>query len=146
MSPLIVQYGRYMRDLLRFDLGRSIMTNRPVTEEIRQRFPATIELTLGAMAFAVIFGVAFGIIAAYRHNSVFDVGVMFVALLGVSMPIFWLGLMLAYIFGFKLQWLPPSGRLDVGIELKSLADAWGLTEWAAISSRRQQHARVLFRL
>jgi len=130
-QPVYVQYGLYMRDLLRFDLGRSIMTNRPVIEEIRQRFPATIELTLGAMLFATVFGVAFGIIAAYRHNSVFDVGVMFIALLGVSMPIFWLGLMLAYIFGFKLQWLPPSGRLTVGIELKTLADAWGLTEWAA---------------
>ncbi len=130
-EPIYVQYGIYLRDLLRFDLGRSIMTNRPVIEEIRQRFPATLELTLGAMGFATLFGVSFGIIAAYRHNSALDVGVMLVALLGVSMPIFWLGLMLAYVFGFKLQWLPPSGRLQVGIELLPLAQAWGLSDWAA---------------
>jgi len=127
-KPIYVQYIRYMQDLLRGDLGRSIMTNRPVTEEIGQRFPATFELTFGAMAFAVLFGVSAGIVAAYRHNSMVDVLVMFVALVGVSMPIFWLGLMLAYVFGFKLQWLPPSGRLTVGIELLPLAKAWAIEE------------------
>jgi len=127
-KPVHVQYLRYMRDLIRFDLGRSITTNRPVTEEIAQRFPATFELTLGAMAFAALFGILAGIIAAYSHNSYLDVGTMFVALIGVSMPIFWLGLMLAYVFGFKLQWLPPSGRLTVGVELLTLTEAWGLSE------------------
>jgi len=125
-QPIPVQYLRYMRDLLRLDLGRSIMTNRPVTEEIAQRFPATLELTLGAMAFATLFGITAGIIAAYKHNSIFDVVTMFVALIGVSIPIFWLGLMLAYLFAFKLPWLPPSGRLTVGIELLPLVQAWGL--------------------
>lgn len=125
-QPIPVQYLRYMRDLVRLDLGRSLMTNRPVTEEIAQRFPATLELTLGAMAFATLFGVAAGIIAAYKHNSIFDVVTMFVALIGVSIPIFWLGLMLAYLFAFKLPWLPPSGRLTVGIELLPLVQAWGL--------------------
>jgi peptide/nickel transport system permease protein len=127
-EPIYVQYLRYMRDLVRLDLGRSIVTNRLVTEEIAQRFPATFELTLGAMSFATLFGVLAGIIAAYRHNTALDVGVMFVALVGVSMPIFWLGLMLAYLFGFKLHWLPPSGRLTVGIELVPLMKAWGLTD------------------
>lgn len=127
-EPLAVQYLRYMRGLVRFDLGRSIQTNRPVTEEITIRFPATLELTLGAMAFATLFGVVFGIVAAYRHNSVADIGVMLIALIGVSMPIFWLGLILMYLFGFKLQWLPPSGRLTVGVELLPMAEAWGLAE------------------
>lgn len=130
-QPIYVQYGRYMRDLVKLDLGRSIQTNRPVVEEIRQRFPATIELTMGAMLFATVFGIAFGIIAAYRHNSVLDLGVMLIAMLGVSMPIFWLGLMLMYLFGFKLRWLPPSGRLAVDIELQSLAEAWKLEETVA---------------
>lgn len=125
--PIHVQYLRYMGDLLRGDLGRSIMTNRPVTEEIARRFPATFELAMGAMIFAILFGTTAGIIAAYRHNSVFDVIVMLTALIGVSMPIFWLGLMLAYLFGFKLQWLPPSARLSVDVTLLSLVEAWGLT-------------------
>ena len=127
-EPVYVQYMRYMRDLVRLDLGRSIVTNRLVTQEIAQRFPATLELTLGAMAFATLSGIVAGIIAAYRHNSAFDVGVMFIALIGVSMPIFWLGLMLAYLFAFKLHWLPPSGRLTVGIELLPLIQAWGLAD------------------
>ncbi len=125
-QPIHVQYLRYMRDLVRLDLGRSITSNRPVIEEIAQRFPATLELTLGAMAFAILFGITAGIIAAYKHNSLLDVSVMFVALLGVSMPIFWLGLMLAYLFAFKLHWLPPSSRITVGIELLPLVQAWGL--------------------
>ena len=125
-QPIAVQYLRYMRDLVRLDLGRSIMTNRPVTEEVAQRLPATLELTLGAMAFATLFGVVAGIIAAYKHNSIFDVVSMFAALIGVSIPIFWLGLMLAYLFGFKLHWLPPSGRLTVGIELLPIVEVWGL--------------------
>lgn len=127
-QPISVQYLRYMRDLVKLDLGRSILTNRPVIEEIAQRFPATFELTLGAMVFATLLGVGAGIVAAYRHNSFLDVLIMFVALLGVSMPIFWLGLMLAYLFGFKLHWLPPSGRLTVGVELLPMIRAWGLEE------------------
>ena len=127
-QPIHVQYLRYMHDFVRLDLGRSISTNRPVLEEIAQRFPATFELTMGAMAFATFFGVLAGIVAAYNHNSFLDVATMFLALIGVSMPIFWLGLMLAYLFGFKLHWLPPSGRLTVGVELLPLVDAWGLRD------------------
>lgn len=135
-QPIHIQYLHYIRDLLRLDLGNSIQTNRPVTEEILTRFPATFELTLGAMAFATLFGVLFGIIASYRHNSVIDMGVMFVALIGVSMPIFWLGLILMYFFGFKLQWLPPSGRLTVGVELLPLVQAWALEDTISESWRR----------
>ena len=144
-QPVYVQYLRYMRDLVKLDLGRSILTNRPVTEEIAQRFPATFELTLGAMAFSTLFGITAGIIAAYKHNSFSDVVVMFIALVGVSMPIFWLGLMLAYLFGFKLHWLPPSGRLTVGIELLPMTQAWRLGEsLAATSPRPPLHALLDF--
>lgn len=136
-APLYLQYARYMRDLVRLDLGDSITTNRPVTEEIAQRFPATFELTLGAMAFAMLFGIAAGIIAAYKHNSFADLSIMFIALIGVSMPIFWLGLMLAYLFGFKLHWLPPSGRLTVGIELLPMVQAWGLDDSLAGTGLRE---------
>jgi len=125
--PLPVQYVLYLESCLRLDLGRSIKTNRPVLQEIAQRLPATVELTLGAMLVACLLGLPAGILAAYRHNSAFDLATMFGALVGVSMPIFWLGLMLAYVFGFLLKWLPPSARLSVGVEMKSIAEAWGLS-------------------
>jgi peptide/nickel transport system permease protein len=134
-EPIAVQYVRYMHGLVRLDLGRSIQTNRPVIEEITTRFPATFELTLGAMAFAMLVGISAGIVSAYNHNSWVDILVMFIALVGVSMPIFWLGLMLMYLFGFKLQWLPPSGRLTVGIELQTLAQAWGLESLSGLGRR-----------
>ena len=127
-DPIPVQYLRYLQSILKLDLGRAIQTGRPVTQEISQRFPATMELALGAMLFACLFGIPAGILAAYRHNSFLDLLTMVTALIGVSMPIFWLGLMLAYVFGFKLRWLPPSGRLTVGIELLALPQAWGISE------------------
>lgn len=132
-QPIHIQYLRYLESVLRLDLGRSIKTNRPVTQEIAQRLPATIELTFGAMLVACLIGIPAGIAAAYRHNSAFDLGTMVAALIGVSMPVFWLGLMLAYIFGFKLKLLPPSARLTVGVPLSSLPEAWGLGEAFAAS-------------
>lgn len=125
-EPIHVQYLRYIESVLRLDLGRSIKTNRPVLQEIGQRLPATIELTLGAMFIACLIGLPAGIIAAYRHNTLFDLSTMGGTLIGVSMPIFWLGLMLMYIFGYKLKWLPPSARLTIGVEMKTIAEAWGL--------------------
>ena len=82
-QPLPVQYVRYLGDVLRLDLGRSIKTNRPVTQEIAQRFPATVELTLGAMLVACLIGIPAGILAAYKHNSGFDLATMVGALIGV---------------------------------------------------------------
>jgi peptide/nickel transport system permease protein len=125
-EPIHVQYVRYIESALRLDLGRSIKTNRPVLQEIGQRLPATIELTLGSMFVACVVGIPAGIVAAYRHNSTFDLATMFASLLGVSMPIFWLGLMLAYVFGFLLKWLPPSARLTIGVDMKTIGEAWGL--------------------
>ena len=121
-DPIHVQFWRYLNNIVRGDLGRAIRTNEKVTVELAQRLPATIELTLGAMFISCLIGIIAGIISAYYHNSVIDLGTMVGALIGVSMPVFWLGLILMFVFGFKLKWLPPSGRLTVGIELQSLTD------------------------
>jgi peptide/nickel transport system permease protein len=127
-DPIPIQYLRYISKLAQGDLGRSVRTNFLVTEELAQRFPATVELTLGAMLVALLIGIPAGIIAACYHNSFFDLTTMVGALIGVSMPVFWLGLILMYVFGFKLHWLPPSTRLTVGIELKTIAETYNLKE------------------
>ncbi len=88
----------------------------------------TFELTLAAMFLAVTLGVGAGVLAAMRRGSLADLATMLVANLGVSMPIFWLGLILMFVFAFKFQWLPPSGRSTVGVSFTSLNAAWGLSE------------------
>jgi peptide/nickel transport system permease protein len=115
-DPLPVQFWRYVKDLLRGDLGRSIMSNNPVSEELSQRFPATLELSFFAMVFAVFVGVPAGIFASINQNSWFDNLSMLIALMGVSMPIFWLGLMFIWLFAVELGWFPPSSRIGVGLE------------------------------
>ncbi len=109
------QYPAYLSRILRGDLGRSIFSKVRIAEELRARFPATFELTVGAMIVALLVGVPAGILAAIRKNSAFDLAVMTGALVGVSMPIFWLGLLLIYVFAVNLHWLPPSGRLGIGV-------------------------------
>ena len=126
--PVYVQYGYYLSDLLRGDLGKSIKTGQPVVQELAERLPMTFELTLVAMLLSVTVGIIAGVIAALKHRSVVDLATMVLANVGVSMPIFWLGLLLMFLFAFKLQWLPPSGRSTVGVQLTSLVEAWGLTE------------------
>ena len=127
-DPIYVQYLRYLQSVLRGDLGRSSVTKELVIVELGQRLPATIELTLGAMFVACSVGIVAGVIAAYYHNSFFDLATMVGALVGVSMPIFWLGLILMYIFGFKLKLLPPSARMTVGVELQTLNEAYHLDQ------------------
>jgi dipeptide transport system permease protein len=112
-KPLLVQYGRYVTRVLHGDLGRSIVTREAVLSEFAALFPATIELALCAMLFALIFGLPAGIVAAVRRNSVFDHGVMGVALTGYSMPIFWWGLLLILLFSVELDLTPVSGRIAV---------------------------------
>jgi len=116
-KPIWEQYFLYVGKVVQGDFGRSIRSNTPVMDEIRAKLPATAELALWAMIFAVLIGVPAGIISAARRNSVFDTLAMFVALIGVSMPVFWLGLMLAFVFSVWLGWLPFSGRLDPTITL-----------------------------
>ena len=112
-KPLYHQYVKFLWDAVHLDFGRSFKTKQPVVEEIRRYFPATAELTLAAMAFSIIFGIAAGIIAAISRGTFLDYFSMSVSLAGISMPIFWLGLMLILLFSYFLPILPSSGRLDV---------------------------------
>ena len=125
-DPIPIQYWRYVQRLVKGDWGRSIARNEWVTVELAQRLPATIELSIGAMIISCVIGIGAGIISAYKHNSVFDLVTMVGALVGVSMPVFWLGLLMSYVFGYRLHWLPPSARLTVGVELKTIAEAYNL--------------------
>jgi peptide/nickel transport system permease protein len=112
--PIYVQYWRYLDEtVIHLNLGTSISSFRPVTDEIRIRFPATVELALGAMIFAVSFGIPLGILAAKKYGSAFDHGSLLASLIGISIPIFFLGLILKYIFSVRLGWLPSIGREDV---------------------------------
>lgn len=112
-QPVIVQYGIYIGRVLKGDLGKSIITHEPVLAEFAALFPATIELGLCAILFALIIGIPAGIIAAVRRNTVLDHGVMGVSLTGYSMPIFWWGLLLILLFSVQLGWTPVSGRIAV---------------------------------
>jgi dipeptide transport system permease protein len=111
--PVLVQYGIYITRLLHGDLGKSIVTRESVISEFAALFPATIELALCAILFALIIGLPAGILAAVRRNSIFDHGVMGISLTGYSMPIFWWGLLLILLFSVQLGWTPVSGRISV---------------------------------
>lgn len=112
-EPLHIQYGIWLNGVLHGDLGRSIITNDKVVDEIADRFPNTIELTIAAMLFAIVVGGIAGVISASRQYSATDYTVMGIALFGISMPVFWLGIMLMLIFGVILGWLPIGGRIDL---------------------------------
>ena len=117
-DPLPVQYGRFLMRLVQGDMGTSIMTRIPVAKELAQFFPATVELALTAMLIAVVVGVPLGVVAGYKHNTAADLGTTVGSLVGVSMPIFWLGLMLLWIFALKLDWFPTTGRIDSSANLQ----------------------------
>ncbi len=129
-EPILTQFGIYLADVLRGDLGNSFQRGRPVADLLIERMPVTIELTFAALIFAVLFGIPLGMISAYRRNSVVDVGTMVGANIGVSMPVFWLGLMLAYLFAVVLKdtpfALPPSGRLPPGYSVTPFYVQWGI--------------------
>jgi peptide/nickel transport system permease protein len=108
-DPLPVQYVRYMGNVLQGDLGRSIRTNEPVAEMIRRNFPQTLQLTLASMGVAIVLGVSLGVIAAVKRGRIVDNVVMLIALAGVSMPSFWLGLLLISVFSIWLGWFPIIG-------------------------------------
>jgi len=113
-KPIWMQYLIYTEGILRGDLGKSVRTNRPVLRDLLDYFPATLELTLAAILLNVIIAVPFGIQSALRRNSFYDHLSRFFALSGVSMPIFWFGLILIYLFFFVLKWAPaPTGRLGI---------------------------------
>lgn len=112
-KPLHEQYLTYAGNLVTGDLGASIQTRRPVFDELKQRFPATIELGIAAMLFAILVGVPLGYVAAKRYQGVLDQTSLVASLIGISFPIFFLALILKYVFAVKLGWLPSIGRLDV---------------------------------
>ena len=137
-DPILVQFGRYLRDLGHGNFGTSLRDSRPVSEIILQRLPMTLEITIGAMLFSTTFGILLGILSATRRNSAADVLTMVGANVGVSMPVFWLGLTLAYIFALMLKgtpfWIPPSGRLTSGLSILSLNDFYHLPELTGLSA------------
>jgi peptide/nickel transport system permease protein len=129
-DPILVQFGRYLRDISQGNFGESLKDSRPVTQIMLERLPMTMEVTVGAMLFSTFFGVLLGVISAVRRNTAVDVGTMIGANIGVSMPVFWLGLMLAYVFAIGLKdtpfWIPPSGRLSSGVTIPPLAETYHL--------------------
>jgi peptide/nickel transport system permease protein len=113
--PLHEQYFTYVANLLKGDLGTSIRTHMPVGEDLARYLPASAELAIAATLVGVVLGVPFGVISAVRRNQWVDHMLRGVSLLGVSSPVFWLGLIALYVFYFRLGWLPGPGRLDIGM-------------------------------
>lgn len=112
-DPLPVQYARYVGNAFQGDLGESIRTGRPVTTDIRSQLPATLQLTAAAIVVSLVVGLVLGCLAALRRNSWIDGLSMGVSLLGVSMPSFWLGIMLIFLFSIKLSWFPTIGGTGI---------------------------------
>ena len=125
-----VQFVRYLENLVKGDFGDSIRFTRPVTTLIAERLPLTMELTLLAMIFSTTVGVLLGVVSALKRNTIIDTITMIIANIGVSMPVFWLGLLLAYFFALTLKGtpfvLPPSGRFSAGLSPIDLAKFWDL--------------------
>jgi ABC-type dipeptide/oligopeptide/nickel transport system permease component len=120
--PLHVQYLSYLGGALRGDFGRSLNNNRPVLDEIAARLPPTVELTVAALAIGVLIGVTLGIVSALGHNTWVDTLAMALALLGVSMPIFWMSLLLIFLFSVRLNWFPALSTEGLqGLVLPALA-------------------------
>jgi peptide/nickel transport system permease protein len=116
-EPVHIQYWKYVQTTARFDFGVSSATHRFVTDEIKERFPATFELAFAAMLFSVLLGVPLGFLAAKWHGGVFDQSSLFLSLIGVSIPVFFLAILLKYLFAVRLGWLPSVGRIDVTSEV-----------------------------
>jgi peptide/nickel transport system permease protein len=130
-KPIHEQFFIYMKDVARGDFGNSIRFSQPVTRILVERLPTTVELSFAALFVSMTVGIPLGILSAIRHNSWVDVVTMIWANIGVSMPVFWLGLMLAYVFSLLLRdtilWLPPSGRVSAGMDTTAFYVAWKLT-------------------
>jgi len=148
--PLPVQYVGYVAGLLRGDLGDSVRSRRPVLAEIRDRLPATIELALAALAIAVALGVTLGVLAAVRQRTWVDGAAIAVALVGVSIPVFWSGFLLMMVFALELGWLPASGRGTwqhlvlpaVTVGVSSAAFIARITRGAVLEALAQDYVRT----
>jgi peptide/nickel transport system permease protein len=113
-KPLVVQYWNYLGDLVHGDLGTSFVTHRSVVEDMRDFFPATLELALGALVLGSLIGLVIGVVAAMARGSALDFAGRLFAIAGLSMPAFWLAMLFQLIFYVQLGWLPFGGRLDTG--------------------------------
>ena len=138
-KPLLVQYGVYIADVARGDLGESILTREPVLEEFLARFPATFELSVCAILFALAIGLPAGVLAAVRRGSAMDHTVMAVSLTGFSMPVFWWALLAILLFSVTLGWTPVSGRISLLYFIEPvtgfmLIDSWLSNEPGAFKS------------
>jgi peptide/nickel transport system permease protein len=136
-KPVYQQYWVYLKTTAKGDFGVSVASRRRVSAEIRQRFPATVELSLAAMLFAVGLGIPLGFLAAKRHGGVFDHLSLVGSLIGISIPIFFLAIILKYIFAVRLAWLPSVGRISVLIDMKHptnfyILDAIIEKNWSAL--------------
>ena len=108
-EPLLVQFGHYASGILKGDLGRSYITNRPIVSDIAERFPRTLLLASAAMLLATLSGITIGVLAAIRPNGWFDRMALALTYIGISFPVYWVGLLLIVLFAVMLRWLPPSG-------------------------------------
>ncbi|MBX6340973.1 MAG: ABC transporter permease [Thermomicrobiaceae bacterium] len=138
-KPVYVQYAIFLKDALRGDFGRSLRTQQPALYEIEIAFPVTVQLTVAALAIATVVGIPAGVLAARKQYSLFDSVTMTSVLVGVSMPIFWTGLILLIVFGGKLHWLPLGGMLDQGVRITRITgvpalDAALTGNWAGLTS------------
>ncbi|WDP92349.1 MAG: ABC transporter permease subunit [Desulfobacter sp.] len=138
-DPLYVQYFRYIKGVVHGDLGKSFVTKKPILKEFFSLFPATMELSICAMIFAVAIGLPVGILAGVKRGSVFDHSVMAVSLTGYSMPIFWLGILFILLFSVHLGWTPVSGRISAMFWIDAdtgfmIIDAWRSDEKGALVS------------
>jgi peptide/nickel transport system permease protein len=136
-EPIYKQYWSQLGTWAEGDLGTSVASHRLVTDEIKERFPATIELSLAALIFAVALGIPLGFFAAKRYGGLFDHASLFISLIGISIPVFVLGIILKYLFSVRLGWLPGTGRIDVTITADHptgfyVLDAIITREWATL--------------
>src|SRR2546426_5481521 len=136
-KPVYVQYWSYLKTTASGDLGVSVASRRTVVSEIKARFPATVELAVAAMIFAVSFGVPLGFFAAKRYGSAFDHASLVASLIGISIPIFFLAIILKYIFAIRLGWLPSVGRISITNDAKHptnfyILDAIITRDWATL--------------
>jgi peptide/nickel transport system permease protein len=138
-QPIYIQYLHFLSDALRGDFGVSIRTRQPVIWEIRQAVPVTMELSLAALLFAVVLGITIGVVSARRPHSAVDTGAMIFVLIGVSMPVFWTGIILLLVFGGILGWLPLGGILDTALTIRRITgmpitDSLVQGNWPAVRS------------
>ena len=136
-KPLYVQYWLFLKRVAKFDLGETIWTRQKVSIEVMERFPATIELAVFAMMISSFLGIILGMISATKQYSWFDYSSMIGSLMGVSMPVFWLGLVLMLLFSLTLGWFPMSGRIGVDVDLDTITnfyiiDAILTRNWTAL--------------